>query len=244
MSTPNQGTLPRLAHDTEPRPRQGSLLLETLLAPRRAFERIQQDPHWLLPLGLFTLATFVHTLAALPVSLERVNEQIRSMNPNLESESLLQSSEISRFVLGSASLLASLVTPLLIVLITAGLVHLVAILLRGDLATSGRAVFSAVSFATVPLSLAFFTRAPLIIKRGSLDVSLGLDALLPHVAWPEWALPLLQFCDGFRLWFVLLLTVGAMVLYRLRLPRALAVAVLVNVFWFGVFVLLTGRWSL
>jgi hypothetical protein len=241
MSTRSEPLSP-LADDAGPRP--AALLLDAIVAPRTAFREIRRDPHWLWPLLLFTLATFVHTLSATPFTLLRISEQIRALNPRLQGEALAQAAEAPRFMVGAVSILSSVLTPLIVVLVTAGLVHLMAVLLRGDLVVEGRAVFAACAHAAIPLALGTLARVPLILRARSLEVSLGLDAVFPGVFHGPGLLRLLQFLDGFRLWFIVLLAIAVAVTYRLPAWKAAAVSLATNVFWLGSFRLMTWIWGL
>lgn len=218
--------------------------LDTLLSPRAAFQSVRQDPHWLLPLLFFTAATFVHTMAALPFTMARITAQIQSLNPSLDNAALQRASETPRFMVATVSLLSSVLMPLVVVLATAGLTHLLAVLLRGDLEIRGRAVFSACAHASLPLALGMAARVPLILREKTLEVSLGLDAFLSGVAPGGGLARLCQFFDGFRLWFVVLLALAVAVLYRLPWWKAALVSLAVNTVWFGFFWLMTGVWNL
>ena len=190
------------------------------------------------------LATFIHTMVAMPFTMARITDQMRAMNPSLQGGALDQAVETPRFVVGSVSLLSSVLMPLLLVLVVAGLVHLCSVLLRGDLDTTGRAVFSAAAWASIPLALGTLARVPLILRARALDVSLGLDALFPDLARGGGLIRLLQFFDGFRLWYAVLLAVAVAVVYRLRPWKAAVVSLMVNAAWFGVYFVLAGMWNL
>lgn len=223
---------------------QVALVFETIFSPARAFRALREDPHWLAPLILFTGANFVHTSVSLPYTLKQMASRIESMNPRMAGQALAENTEISNFMVGSVALLSSIIAPLLILLITAGLVHLTAILLRGEMKTTGRTVFALCSYASLPLALSFLVRAPLILSKKTLDISLGLDVLLPGVAWSGGLLEALRFMDLFRLWFIVLLTLAVAVIYQLRWGRALAVSLGVNAVWFLIVVVLTRAWGL
>ncbi|HKV08328.1 MAG TPA: YIP1 family protein [Thermoanaerobaculia bacterium] len=224
-------------------PSPAGTFLDTLFSPRAAFREIRRDPHWLLPLLFFTAATFVHTVVALPFTMARIADQIRSMNPSLNGAALDRAAETPRFMVGTVSLLSSVLTPLLIVLVTAGLAHLLAVLLKGDLDARGRAAFSASAHACLPLALGALARVPLILREKTLEVSLGLDAVMPGLAQGGSA-RFFQFFDGFRLWFAVLLAVAVAGIYRLPAWKAAVVSIAVNAVWFGFFVLMTGAWNL
>lgn len=216
--------------------------LGVLVSPRPTFESIARRPSWLPPL-LILLVLFVvaQVLAMQRIDLEAViRDQMERQNQPIDDAQVAQFAEMQSKVGAACNVVLFPAVMALIAAIFWGLANAAGgeISFMRSLAVSAHGLMpnAISSLLTIPVILGRREIDPAEAQHGLLASHLGV--LAPEDA-PAWVAALLARIDLFSLWSLALLVLGFVVVARLSKGAAIAIVLLVWLFWIGLTVGLT-----
>ncbi len=219
-------------------------LINIYVNPRKAFLAIDNRPTWLMPMILIGLIGIVATQIMFPVIMQSQLERIRSM-PNIPPE---QMADIEKqFTENSAqqriiTLVSQVVAiPIMFLIISAVFYFVGSVLLGGD--TKFKKVFSAFCWASCISILGTLVISPLVMAKGTFNVTISPALLLPDDSLGTPLYTLLSKFDFFTIWSLAVFALGFSIIYRFSVAKAyISVAVLWGI-WIAISTAFAGIFS-
>jgi len=241
MTTERKGTMAdeiqEMAVPGEAAPPQGFLarFINIFVNPRMTFEAIDQRPTWLIPFLVVLLLTLLVTQLTFPMIMNSQLEMLRS-NANIPPEQLRvieqQITEHSSTQRMFATI-AQIVAFPIIYLALAGIFYLTgSVVLGGD--TTFKKVLSVYSWSACIGVLGSIILVPLILSKGSMDVSISPALLLSGDAIGGKLHTLLSKFDFFTIWFLAVFAFGFAFIYRFSTAKAFTAVGLLWAIWIAV----------
>ncbi len=209
--------------------------------PQKTFEAVEQSPTWVIPLIVITLLTVISTQVTFPIIMKTQLESLRS-NPNIPPEQLevienrfAENVNTQRII----TVVSQAIGTPIIFLALAGIFYLIGtVILGGD--TTYKKVLSVLSWSMCIFMLSTFVTIPLIIAKGSMNVSLSLAILLPADAIGTKLHTFLSKFDFFTIWFLAVFATGFGIIYRFTTAKAYMAVGILWAIWVALNVALSG----
>lgn len=237
------GSGARLSGDPAPQADNGSTagLMERLVYiftdPVRVFQALRQRPAWLGALLVVLLFNIVSTQATYPL-IQDTQRQLLRADPDISEEQLQQIQEGMAVMEGPTGRIISTVfviiwTGLVMLLVSGVMMFGCSFLLGGEARFAD--VLAVTSHAYLPQAIAgTVVTVPLMLAKGSMFVSTGLNVLLPPDQWQTPLGIVLGAISIFNIWTIALLVVGLAVIYRFSRTRTAWVVIGSYVIWLGI----------
>ena len=203
----------------------GSLLgtlVNIFVSPREAYEAIDRQPRWVLPLVIVIIAAVVAGMFVAPMAMEeRMAEQRdklieqRGMTPEQADQALAVGAKIGKI---TAPIMAAVGSVVVIVVVALALLFLGNVILGGE--SSFKKLFAMYAWTSLIGVLATIVKVPLMLSRGTANVQTSLAALLDPGQKGTFLYQLLTHTDVFSLWQLLLVCIGMAVIYRFTVKKA------------------------
>lgn len=208
-----------------PQPLPGLLarVVGVLTSPKATFERIVQTPKILgilLLLGLTTgigQSAFTFTQAGQQAFVDAAAQQIERFSGNAPTDEQIARLEKQAPYQSYFSLVGSLIGLPIVAAVEAGIFFLVFNVILGGTATF-KQVYAVVLYAAVVSVVGVLVGLPVQFARGAISITgpANLGALFPMLAENSLLSSFLGLIDVFRLWWVVVMSIGLGVLYRRR----------------------------
>lgn len=197
-------------------------VLQVLVSPGRLFERLAERPVWL---DVMLVVAALSLAATLLIPEEMVREAMMQQARRAGEGADPQSVEEMAGVVRTAGIVASVVGPVVVAAVIAGVSYLIFSLVLGGRSTY-RKLFSAAAHVMLIPSLGALVTVPLILSTGDPQTSLALHLLLPETGPESYLYRLLRGLNVFGLAAASVMGVAVGRLYRHRSTGS-AVAILV-----------------
>ena len=207
-----------------------------IVNPRKTFESLDKRPTWLMPMLIFVLIVVVTTQIMFPVLIEKQLEMLKD-NPNIAAEQmeaienqLTENMNTQRIITLVSQLL---ITPLVFYLLLSFIFYFAgSVILGGDAAF--KKILAVFSWSTCILIVSSFVTLPLMMAKGTMDVSLSPALLLGNEAIGTTIHTLLSKFDFFIIWFLAVFAAGFAVIYRFSMMKAYVTIGLLWGIWIAV----------
>ncbi len=222
-----------------------SRFLGIITSPKATFQSVVAHPRWLGMLALTTAIVVVCTAgpqfteSGRQAALDQQVQGMESFGMKVNDEMYAQLEQRSRYggYITAASVL--IVTPIILVIVTAILWAVFNVALGGD--ATFKHVLAVVVHAGVISALAQMFTAPLNYVRGTMGSAANLGVLLPMLDEKSFIGRLAGMIDFFMIWYCIVLAMGLAVLYRRRTqPIAIALFVVYAVIVTGIAAILSS----
>lgn len=192
-------------------------------SPTTVGRSVIEDPHWVIPLVVVLVISFIATAATYEYQVEFqrefMGEIIRERNPDADIDSLFEvtTAKQVRTALGAA-------------LFGGVMILIFAAVLKGVASVAGgqvgfRRIFAFVSYSTVISALGSLIKVPLVLAKGSIDVRTSLAAFAPSMDIRSPAAVILGAFDIFSIWQVVALCFGFSVLSGFGIKKSSGIVV-------------------
>jgi hypothetical protein len=194
-------------------------------SPGKVAKNVAEDPHWVIPLVIILLVSFVMGVAIHKYQVEyrraQVEKIMRDAGRTEEEIASALSSTPRKKVLSGAGI--AVFVGLFMILIPA-------LILNGISSVMGekvgfRRMFSFMSYSSVILALGDIIRIPIMLAKGSIDVRISLAALAPSVGVESPLGTLLNSFDVFSIWMLVAVCAGFSALSGSEIKKASAIVV-------------------
>lgn len=196
-------------------------LINVYLNPRKTFLALENRPTWLIPMILLTLLAIFSTQLTFPIIMDAQLANLRN-NPNIPSEQLSIIEKSIAENMARQRLFATigqLVIIPIIYFLLGGIMYFVgSVVLGGD--SSYKKVLSVWSWSSCIGILAFIIMTPLILSKGTMNVSLSLALLLPSDAIDTTLYNVLKHFDFFTMWELAVFAYGFALIYKFKMAKA------------------------
>ena len=165
-------------------------------APRRVFEYLRESPR---VLGAMVVVCLVALAATVPITHIIIQDQAEKMQakPNMTPEALAKATQVMKITVPITGIVGNIV----IILVLAGIYLFFANILLGG-ATNYKKMMAAVAHVSLIGVLSSIVRVPLILAKGTADVTLGPAVFLPAEQHNTFFYHLLAQCDVFAIWML------------------------------------------
>ena len=197
-------------------------IVEVFYQPAKFYERIKDDPKILVPWIVFFLLIFssIYLISDLIAEMQIEIMKEKAADQGLGTANLPTAAQIkwSTIIIGP---LAFMLSPL----IAAALA-----LFFGNVVMEGRAKFkqllSVMLFGEIIYGLGGLIMAPLMVAKGSMNVSISLAALLQNTHVQDPLYVALSKIDAFQIWEIIVIGIGLSVIYGFSRNKGYTLAVL------------------
>jgi hypothetical protein len=192
-------------------------------SPSSVARNVLQDPHWVLPLVVVLVVSFLASAATYEYQVkaqrEYAEEIIRERDPDADIDAMFAVNPVRRVVGGAIA-----------VAITGVVLLIIAAVLKGVASVAGGSVrfgamFSFTCYSAVISALGSLVKTALIIMKGNLDVRTSLAAAAPSLTMRSPQFAFLDRFDIFAIWWVVALCFGLSVLSGLGIKKSAGIVV-------------------
>jgi hypothetical protein len=193
------------------------------LSPGRVAENTLEDPHWVLPLMIVVVMTFVFTVTTHEFQVLQQREVLEKVmedsGQELDIDSMMVSTPGKRMIAGATA--AGMAV--LFIVVASAVLNGFASIAGGQ--TGFVKMFSFYAYASMIGVLAMVVKLPLVLAKGSLDVRTSAAAFSPSVQATGPLGIFLNSIDVFSIWMVGITAIGFSVLSALGIRRSVAIVV-------------------
>jgi hypothetical protein len=204
-------------------------------APSRVFEYLRESPR---VLGAMVVVCVVALAATVPITNIVIQDQTAKMQakPNMTPEGIAKATQVMKVTVPITGVLGNIV----IILILAGIYLFLANILLGG-ATNYKKMLAAVAHVSLIGVLSSIVRVPLILAKGTADVTLSPAAFLPAEQHNTFFYHLLAQCDLFAIWMLGLSALAISVIAGVPTRKATTAVVILWVVLMPIFALLQTK---
>ena len=204
-------------------------------APRAVFEYLRESPR---VLGALVVVCVVALAATVPITNIIIQDQTTKMQakPNMTPEAIAKATQVMKVTVPMFGVLANIV----IILVLAGIYLFLANILLGG-STGFKKMMAAVAHVSLIGVLSSIVRVPLILAKGTADVTLSPAAFLPAEQHTTFFYHLLAQCDVFAIWMLGLSALAISVIAGVPTRKATTAVVVLWIVLMPIFALLQTK---
>jgi hypothetical protein len=189
-----------------------------LTSPTRVARSVIENPHWVIPLVVVLVVSFIATITTYEYQVkfqrEYTAELIRDRNPDADLDSIFEVTTAKRMLSG----VAAAVLGGIMILIVAAVLKGVASVAGGQVGF--KKMFAFAAYSSFISALGSLIKVPIVLAKGSIDVRTSLAALAPSVDLRSPLAVLLGSFDIFNIWQVVALCFGFSVLSGFSIKKS------------------------
>ena len=206
-------------------------------APRAVFEYLRESPR---ALGAMVVVCVVALLATVPLTKIIIQDQVEKMQakPNMTPEAIAKATGVMNVTVPIFAVLGNVV----IIVVLAGLYLFLANIILGG-ATNYKKMLAGVAHVSLIGILSSIVRVPLILAKGTSDVTLSPAIFLPSESHNTFLYHLLSQCDLFVIWMLGLAALAISVLAGVPTKKATTAVVILWVILAPIFALFQTKFG-
>jgi len=206
-------------------------------APRAVFEYLRESPR---VLGAMVVVCVVALLSTLPITKIIIQDQVEKMQakPNMTPEAIAKATGVMKMTVPIFGIIGNIV---LIVVLAAIYLFMANIILGGS--TNFKKMMAGVAHVSLIGILSAIVRVPLILAKGTSDVTLSPAIFLPSESHKTFLYHLLSQCDLFVIWMLALAAVMISVLANVPQRKATTGVVVLWVILAPIFALFQSKFG-
>ena len=206
-------------------------------APRAVFEYLRESPR---VLGALVIVCVVALCATIPITNVIIQDQITKMQskPNMTPEAIARATGVMKATVPITGVLGNIV----IILVLAAIYLFIANIILGG-STNYKRMMAGIAHVSLIGILSSIVRVPLILAKGTSDVTLGPAVFLPTEQHKTFLYHLLAQCDVFAIWMLGLSALAISVLAGVPTRKATTAVVILWLVLAPVFALFQAKFG-
>ena len=205
--------------------------------PRAVFEYLRESPR---VLGALVVVCVVALFATIPITKVIIEEQSAKLEakPNMTPEALAKATSVMKMSVPITAVLGNIV----IILVLAAIYLFIANIILGG-STNYKRMMAGIAHVSLIGILSAIVRVPLILAKGTSDVTLGPAVFLPTEQHKTFLYHLLAQCDVFTIWMLGLSALAISVLAGVPTRKATTAVVILWLVLAPIFALFQAKFG-
>ncbi|MFQ5709301.1 MAG: Yip1 family protein [bacterium] len=195
-------------------------IIGVFTSPGKTFQSIDQKPSWVLPVAVAVLVSviFVFTTQSIIVNEAITKQQEKMEERGMDADQIDQSLAMMEKGMKFSVPAFSVLGPVLVILIVAGIFFFVGNVVLGGMAPYKK-VLAVTAFSWLIFSLGSLIALPIVLSRESIEVSFSLATLMSEEAQQTFLYKFLSKLDVFSIWWVAVQSIGLAVIYKMKTQK-------------------------
>lgn len=219
-------------------------LIGVFTAPAKTFASIEAKPSWLAPLIIVAAVNLIFVFVAGDIiTNETLTQQEEGMmEKGMDSDQIAQALDTTEKVMKYTVPLFSVVGPVVVLLIVAGVFLFVGNVVLGGVSTF-KMVFSVTTWSWLILTLYALIVLPLVLAKETMLVNFSLATFLSDESRKTFLYQLLSKIDIFYIWWIVVYGIGLAVIYKMKAQKTVTAVAVVYAIYAVVASALSGLFS-
>lgn len=203
-----------------------------IVSPGKTFASIALNPNWIVPVLIFMLMSLVFSFAASDIiKKEALKQQVEKMEEQgMDQEQIDQAVATTEKFMKYGTYFSSVVFPLILILIIAGV-----FLFVGNVALGGSATYKKVLAVTAYSSLVMVVGSiitlPIVLVKDSIQVSFSLATLFFAETGKSFVYHFLAKIEVFTIWWMAVYAIGLAAIYKMKTQKMATAVVTVYIIY-------------